>query len=152
MPTSDNCPSSLPCVLNKFCPGTSGVVGRLVGVGQRYSSNEDKTWIIAPAEASSVSINFTYFDVANESDFVRVYSCASSSPYAACASATELVSYSGYLNSPPGTVVSSTGAMMIRFTSNSSTRGRGWSATWSADAPASVSGCSPCGVGMEITC
>lgn len=91
-----------------------------------YNNNMSCTWLIAPANATSVSITFTNFNTEQDYDFVRVYNGSN-------ASAPLLGQYSG--SSLPGTLTANSGQMFVRFTSDVTITSDGFSANYSCTAP-----------------
>ncbi|MFH0894767.1 MAG: N-acetylmuramoyl-L-alanine amidase [Bacteroidota bacterium] len=92
------------------------------GAGANYANDERKLWLIQPAGATSVTLNFSSFAVEANYDFMYIYDGTSVfSPKI------------GRFNTlSPGTVTSSGGAMLVEFRSDCSTTGAGWAATWTS--------------------
>ena len=98
------------------CP--SGQVSRL-----NYGNSESMSGIISAS--APVTLNFTAFNTESCCDKITVSSC----PTTACSTTVVLLnSYSGSVM--PGPVSSSTGIMLIQWTSDSSFTASGWSAFW----------------------
>ena len=91
-----------------------------------YGNSENMSAVIAPAGASSVTLQFTAFRTELSYDFLSVWSCA----VVDCAQTSLLGRYSG--PTIPGPLTSSTGAMLIQWTSDPLTTESGWSASWSS--------------------
>jgi len=91
-----------------------------------YQSDADCSWILAPADASDVSLYFEDFATESGLDVVLVYSCTDST----CVSKTQLGEFSG--QSLPSTLKSETGVMKIDFTSNFGVEDRGFRARFEA--------------------
>ncbi|MFK5890576.1 MAG: M4 family metallopeptidase [Flavobacteriaceae bacterium] len=95
-----------------------------------YCNNQDNTWLIQPPDATSVTLNFTTFDVENAStdgntiyDAVEVYDGTTTG-------ATLLGRFTG--NNIPQTLTSSGGGMLIRFFSDLTVNKQGWSANYTS--------------------
>lgn len=97
------------------------------GPNKNYYDNEDYTYTIAPPGASSVTLNFSSFSLENNFDYLYIYNGSSTaSPQFPGSPFTGTVS--------PGTLVSSSGAITLRFTSDGSTTSTGFTATYSCSA------------------
>ncbi|MDO9186715.1 MAG: T9SS type A sorting domain-containing protein [Bacteroidia bacterium] len=88
-----------------------------------YSDGANCTWLIQPANTSSITLSFSDFSTQGGMDFVKVYD-NSTSP------ATQIGSYSG--TSIPASVTLPGGAMKVVFTSNGSVTDLGWSASYTS--------------------
>ena len=95
-----------------------------------YCNNSNCSWLIQPPQATSVTLNFTAFELEPASidgnsiyDAVEVYDGAS-------ASATLLGRYTG--NNIPTTITSSGGSLYIRFYSDYADAYQGWSAYYTS--------------------
>lgn len=103
---------------DSICSGTLDDSG---GPSAAYSGNEDYTYTIAPSFASSVTINFTSFDLENGFDSLYIHNGTSTaSPL--------LGGYTG--TSSPGTVTANSGAMTIHFVSDPFVNNAGFTSTW----------------------
>ncbi|MFD1062655.1 CUB domain-containing protein [Winogradskyella litorisediminis] len=115
---------------NEFC-STGIVLNDLEGsiedgsLNQSYNNNQNCSWTIAPSGASSVSINFTSFNLGN-GDTVRLYDGLDNM-------ASPLGVFSG--TSIPNVIVSSTGAVFVEFITDASNVGEGWSLDYSGSVP-----------------
>lgn len=107
------------CVyMDTACSGSFYDTG---GAPASYSGNEDWTDIIQPGSASSVSINFTSFDIEAGFDSLWIYDSLPG---------TNLLGiYTGTVS--PGTVTANSGMMSVRFKSDPFVNNAGWAATWS---------------------
>ena len=85
-----------------------------------YSGNEDYTYVIAPTNAATVTINFSAFDLEANYDSLYIYDGNS-------INAPLLGAYTG-LNSP-GTINSTGGALTLHFISDPFVNNAGFSAT-----------------------
>lgn len=109
-----------------FCSGTttltsnSGTITDGSG-SQYYDNNSDCRWLIKPTGASSVQLTFTAFNTESGLDFVKIYNGETTS-------APLLGTYSG--TTIPGTVTASSGKMLVRFTSNATTKKPGFTANY----------------------
>lgn len=90
-----------------------------------YADNLDCSWLISPAGAGTVSLTFTALDL-------ELYQCSD-----------KVLIYDGYDEfapligtvcdvTLPGTITSTTGVMYIRFTTDQSYEGAGWSASYTS--------------------
>ena len=94
--------------------------GGQVGV---YNSDERSLTLIAPTDASSVSVTFQSFDLELDWDYLYIYDGADVfSP---------LIGYYTGTNNP-GTVTSNNGNLLFEFRSDCATAETGWEATWTS--------------------
>ena len=121
---------------SSFCTGTTtlntsdyGVISDGSGTNN-YCNNSNCNWLIQPPNATSITLNFTEFDLEQAStdgnsiyDVVEVYDGAS-------ASATLIGKFTG--NNIPQAISSSGGSMFIKFTSDISDTFQGWSAYYTS--------------------
>ncbi|MGY8873202.1 MAG: DUF6701 domain-containing protein, partial [Pseudomonadales bacterium] len=112
---------------------TSGSLFDSGGSGGQYANREDCSFLIQPAGASSVTLTFS--DFALESGYDNIYLYDGTSTFS-----PQIARLSG---STAGTYTASSGAMLVRFTSDGSVVDRGFSATWVA----TTSSCSAQSVG-----
>ena len=91
--------------------------------GAFYQDNANCSWLIAPANASSIRIDFFTFDV-QPGDSVYLYDGVN-------AQASLLGAYSGL--TLPNTLYSSGGNVYIEFISNSTANSAGWSASYQVE-------------------
>jgi len=95
--------------------------GGQIGV---YSSDERSLTLIAPTNASTVSVTFTQFDLELDWDYLYIYDGDNVfSPL--------IGYYTGTDN--PGTVTSNNGTLLFEFRSDCSTTNPGWAASWSSE-------------------
>jgi hypothetical protein len=94
-----------------------------------YEHNSDCNWIIAPTAAGLVTITFTLVDTERDYDFIRVFTCTDIN----CEFATRrlLAKLSG---TQSGSYTSTSGYMLIIFTSDTSISGGGFEASWTSEA------------------
>lgn len=121
---------------SSFCSGTTilntsdyGVVSDGSGTSN-YCNNSNCSWLIQPPNATSISLNFTEFDLEQAStdgnsiyDVVEVYEGSSTS-------ANLIGKFTG--SNIPQTITSSGGSMFIKFTSDISDTFQGWSAYYTS--------------------
>lgn len=86
-----------------------------------YLDNSNCQWLIQPPNANSITLDFISFNTESFSDYVRVYDGATSS-------APLLGEFSG--PTLPNSVSSSSGSMLISFTTDGSITAQGWSANY----------------------
>ena len=93
------------------------------GPGSNYSNSENRTFIISPSGATSITLKFSQFSTENNWDFLKVYNTISG--------ATGLLgTYTG--SSVPSPVTSATGIMRLVFTSDGNTVSSGFAAIWTS--------------------
>ncbi|HEY6162732.1 MAG TPA: CUB domain-containing protein [Bacteroidia bacterium] len=93
------------------------------GPNNNYSDDERSIWTISPANATSVTLTFSSFDVENTWDYVYIYDGPDVwSPR---------IGYWTGTNSP-GTVTANSGTMTIEFRSDCATNSTGWNAAWTS--------------------
>ena len=106
------------CVyMDTSCSGSFDDTG---GPSAAYAGNEDWTNIIQPGFATSVTINFTSFDLETNFDSLWIYNGLPNS--------TLMGIYTG--TNSPGTLIANSGMMSIRFKSDPFVNNAGWTATW----------------------
>jgi Zn-dependent metalloprotease len=113
---------------NNFCSGTTSLSASngsfSDGSGSAsYGDNATCKWVIAPAGATQISINFTAFDTEATYDIVTVYD-GPTEAYPVLAT--------WWGNTLPPTITSTGGAICIKFTSDNDTNFSGWSANYSS--------------------
>lgn len=95
-----------------------------------YADDERYVWTIAPTNASSVTLNFSSFDLESTWDYLFIYDGNSTS-------APLIGLYTG--TNSPGAVTGSGGSLTVEFRSDCSTPATGWNATWSSTGSAAPS-------------
>jgi hypothetical protein len=95
----------------------------------QYQHKSHCSWIIAPQSAANVTINFTSVNTEPGFDYVWVYMCADIN----CLSQTRtlLAQLSG---TQGGSYTSTTGYMLVTFTSDSGVSDDGFAASWTSQA------------------
>jgi hypothetical protein len=96
------------------------------GVESSYANQANCHWIIAPLNASTVTVSFTDFSVLGPDSLV-ISQCHSIS----CGSKTEVITLFGSLYSNQQ-FTTSTGYMHLQFTSNSAGNDRGFNLVWTS--------------------
>lgn len=91
------------------------------GATADYSDDERTVWVFEPANAQTVTLEFTAFSIEQDWDYLFIYDGNS-------IDAPLMGIYTG--TNSPGTVVSSGGALTVEFRSDCSTTNSGWGATW----------------------
>jgi N-acetyl-anhydromuramyl-L-alanine amidase AmpD len=104
------------------CSGTLDDSG---GPGAAYTGNEDYTYTIQPAGATSISMNFSAFDLENGYDSLYIHDGSSTA-------ASLIGAYTG--TASPGTITSTGGALTLHFISDPFTNNAGFSAGWTCTA------------------
>jgi hypothetical protein len=121
---------------SSFCTGTNilntadyGTVSDGSGTSN-YCNNSNCSWLIQPPNATSITLNFTAFDLEQAStdgnsiyDVVEVYDGTSTS-------ATLIGKFTG--STIPQAITSSGGSMFIKFTSDISDTFQGWTAYYTS--------------------
>ena len=108
------------CVyMDTSCSGSFDDTG---GPSASYSGNEDWTDVIQPGFATSVTMNFTSFDLETNFDSLWIYDGQPVPPN------TLIGIYTGTVS--PGTVTANSGVMTVRFKSDPFVNNAGWTATW----------------------
>ena len=92
-----------------------------------YANGAYCEWVIAPAQASVITLRFAELSTQAGTDFIRVFQCTD----AACSDQQQLVELSG-LYSAPQVLSSSTGFMKVVFTSDKSVNYDGFNASWTS--------------------
>jgi len=113
MPVSGNCST---CSFNFFDSG---------GAGSTYSSNENRTYTVYPANATDkVRVNFSSFNTEACCDRLEIYDGNSTS--------APIIGFFSGTNSPGVvTAFNAEGCLTFRFTSNSTQNNAGWQASFS---------------------
>ncbi len=93
------------------------------GPSGNYSDDERTVWRIAPTGATSVTLNFSSFNVENTWDYLYIYD--GNDVWA------PLIGYYTGTTSP-GTVTSSGGAITVEFRSDCATNSTGWACNWTS--------------------
>ncbi len=101
----------------------SGTFTDTGGSGANYSNDQRYFTLIQPANASSVTLNFSSFSLESNWDYLYIYDGATNnSPL--------IGTYTG--TNSPGTITSSSGALLIEFRSDCATTAAGWAANWTS--------------------
>lgn len=96
------------------------------GQNGNYSDDERTLYLFSPTGASSVTLNFSQFDLESNWDYLYIYDGNSlSSPL--------IGTYTG--TTSPGTITSSGGSLLVELRSDCATNNAGWAATWTSNAP-----------------
>lgn len=120
---------------NSYCSGTvtltatSGTFNDGSG-NSNYQNNNDCKWLLQPTGASSVTLTFSSFNTENGHDSVIVYDGSTTA-------ASIIGKFTG--TTLPGSVTSTTGAMLVRFKTDNATGAPGWIASYSSG---TINGCS----------
>jgi hypothetical protein len=98
-----------------------------------YGTNSNCKWLIAPTNAKQVTVSFTEFLTEANYDFVYVSSCADIT----CANPQQIAKLSGsYLSAQ--NVISTTGFVLVTFTSDYSVEYPGFLALWTSSTEAAI--------------
>ncbi len=95
------------------------------GAGANYANDERILTLIQPAGATSITLNFSSFNVESGWDNLFIYDGATTS-------APLIGEYTG--TTSPGSVTSSSGSLLIEFRTDCSTVSTGWVANWTSTA------------------
>lgn len=104
---------------------TSGNFYDTGGAGANYSSDERKLWLFKPIGATSISMNFTAFNLENNFDYLLIYDGSSTG-------STLIGKYTN--NISPGIINSSGATLLFEFRSDCATTQLGWAATYTTNA------------------
>jgi hypothetical protein len=132
--------SSIP----QYCSGTTILTdpsGSLDdGSGPKHYNNSSVCkWRIQPPEAGAITFTFTGFDLADSMDVLRIYDQLTSEPLAVLTG-----------NQLPDPVTSSSGKMLIMFSTNKTNTGQGWEGYYTSSL-VNIPDAEPCGLKVEIT-
>ncbi len=94
------------------------------GASGNYSNDERSLYLIQPTGASTVTLNFTAFDLENNWDYLIVYDGATTA-------ATPLATLTG--TSIPNNITSTSGSILVEFRSDCATSKGGWALTWASN-------------------
>ncbi|HEY4799687.1 MAG TPA: CUB domain-containing protein, partial [Bacteroidia bacterium] len=97
---------------------------------RNYYDNENYTYTIAPAGATTLSLNFSSFTTESTNDYLKIYDGSSTA-------STLLGTYSG--TTSPGTINASGSALTLQWHSNASTNNTGWYAVWNCNSSPAAS-------------
>ncbi|MBK0404565.1 PKD domain-containing protein [Adhaeribacter sp. BT258] len=115
MPANGTAPNATLCAGTVYDPG---------GQFGMYPNMADSKLTIAPANAATVSLTFSTFDLENNWDFLKIYDGPSiNSPL--------IGSYTGLTLPNGGTITSTSSALTLHFTSDNGGVRNGFAATWS---------------------
>lgn len=93
------------------------------GANGNYGNDERKLWFFAPSNVSSVSLNFTSFNIENNWDYLFIYDGSTTD-------APLIGKYTG--TTSPGLVTSSSDKLLVEFRSDCADSRSGWAATISS--------------------
>lgn len=102
---------------------SSGTFTDTGGSTTNYSNDQRYFTLIQPANASSVTLNFSSFSIEANWDYLTIYDGSTNS-------APLIGTYTG--TNSPGTITSSSGALLIEFRSDCATAAAGWVANWTS--------------------
>jgi M6 family metalloprotease-like protein len=102
---------------------TSGTLSDGSPATTNYANNLNCSWLIQPANASSITLNFSRFDVDNTIDRVAIYDGTDFT-------APLIGTYSG--TTIPSAISSTGGNLYIEFTTNNASTGLGWEANYTS--------------------
>ena len=97
------------------------------GSGSDYSNDERKLWLFQPSGATSISMNFTSFNLENAYDYLFIYDGNSTS-------AALIGKYTSTFS--PGSINSTGSSLLFEFRSDCATTKPGWAATYTTNAVA----------------
>lgn len=113
---------------------STGTIYDSGGADGNYSNDERRAWLIAPENASEVSLTFTSFSTENTWDYLYIYDGSS-------VNATLIGRYTG--TNGPGTVTGTSGKLYLLFKSECATTASGWAANISTVEAAPVDNTPP---------
>jgi Zn-dependent metalloprotease len=111
---------------NDSTTATTGTLYDNGGPTGNYPNGSFCEFLINPGCATSITMNFTQFQMENCCDYLRIYDGVDNS-------GTLLLSANG--TSIPSSVTAASGSMYIRFTSDGSVTGSGFEANWTSVIP-----------------
>ena len=148
--------ATVTCSGSCACSPSSGTSSGTISDGSGdYSNGESCYWVIASSGGSGgnneIRLSFPSFET-ESSDYVRIYSCSSSSSPTSCSSSRSIDSgpLSGSWVSSSWVYTSTTGYMQVKFTSDSSFTYSGFVGRWEVVCAAgsyASSGCKDCEAG-----
>ncbi len=100
-----------------------GTIGDGSG-SENYLPNTNCRWLIRPAGAETVTLTFTSFNLVQGLDYVDIYDGSNPS------TASRLGHFTGH--SIPAAVTSTTGVMLVLFTTNGTRTDQGWEANYTS--------------------
>jgi hypothetical protein len=110
-----------PTVINVI--SASGTLYDSGGANGNYSDDERKLWLIQPTNAGTITLNFTQFALEPAYDFLYIYDGNSlQSPLIGI--------FSG--NQNPGSIASTSGALLLEFRSDCGTAAAGWAVNYTS--------------------
>lgn len=117
---------------NSYCNGVTKITASTGTVSDgsgnaNYNDNTSCKWVIAPPGATQLTLNFTAFDTEADFDIVTVYDGPDD---------TFPVLATWWGNTLPSTINSSGGALCIKFTSDGTINGAGWTANYTSSGAA----------------
>lgn len=99
----------------------SGTLTDTGGAANNYQDDERAFWLIQPAGAQSITLDFTSFDLETDWDYLYIYDGDS-------LDANLIGVYTG--TTSPGTIISSGGSLLLEFRSDCNTTAPGWVANY----------------------
>ena len=158
-PASATVRCSGSCVCSPSSSTSSGTISD--GPGD-YSNGESCYWVIASSGGSGgnneIRLSFPSFETESYDDYVRIYSCSSSSSPTSCSSSRSIASLSGSSVSSSRVYTSSTGYMQVKFTSDISGTYSGFVGRWEVGcaagsyASSGSASCRPCTASADYYC
>lgn len=115
---------------NNFCSGTLKYTASSASITDgsdiaNYNNDSNCTWLIAPPGATKISLTFGFFDTEESNDIVYVYD-GPNDGYPV------LASWWGNTLPPTIETTNGNGAMFVKFISDGSVTGDGWSAVYNS--------------------
>lgn len=104
---------------------TSGNFYDSGGASANYGNDERKLWLFQPSGVSSISMNFTSFNLENNYDYLFIYDGNSTS-------APLIGKYTSTVT--PGNINSTGASLLFEFRSDCATTAAGWAATYTTNA------------------
>jgi hypothetical protein len=128
-------------LLCKGCQSTCGILSSASGTfsdgsgPSKYAANANCQWIIAPLGAVNITVTFNQFKTESCCDTVQVFQCQN---LECLPSQNVKIAYLAGTNGAAQRFRSSTGYMLVEFTSDSCVGDDGFDASWVSDAPSGV--------------
>jgi len=94
---------------------------------QGYTNNADCRWLIQPIGASTITLNFLDFILAEGNDQIIVYNGSDTN--------SPIVGTFTKNSPPPANIISNTGTMLVRFLTDDDITDKGWRAFYTSNTP-----------------
>ncbi len=122
--------TSYPCsgCSSASCGVHTTASGTLSDGPSNYADNANCKWLIAPPSATKITFTVTEFNLEDSFDLLTLSSCTDAS----CGSKQQVLRHTG--TSIPPSVTTTTGFLLVEFTTDGSVMRSGFTATWTSEA------------------